>query len=111
MDPQHMMSRLKALASSLNPGQIASLVGAFLLVVGIIVGGAWWVNAPTYALLYSDMDAEGAATLVDRLKSLKVPYKLDEGGRAGHPLYSRSRRRHALANRVTGHRYASAAAD
>ena len=82
MDPQHMMSRLKALASSLNPGQIASLVGAFLLVVGIIVGGAWWVNAPTYALLYSDMDAEGAAMLVDKLKSLKVPYKLDEGGRA-----------------------------
>ena len=82
MDPQQMMTRFKALGSSLSPGQIGSLVAAFLLVVGIMVGGAWWVNTPTYALLYSEMDAEGAATLVTRLKSLKVPYVLEEGGTA-----------------------------
>ena len=82
MDPQQILSRLKSLGSSLTTGQVASLLAAFVLVVGIIVGGAWWANTPSYALLYSDMDAETASNMTTRLKTLKVPYTLDEGGRA-----------------------------
>jgi flagellar M-ring protein FliF len=82
MDPEQIMSRLKALLSSFHPAQLASLIGAFLLVVGIVVGFAWWVNKPTYGLLLADMDPAAAAEVVARLKSLKVPYELDEGGRA-----------------------------
>jgi flagellar M-ring protein FliF len=82
MDPQLIMSRLKVLLSSFQPAQLASLVGAFVLVVGIVVGSAWWVNAPTYVPLMTDMDTETASDVVTRLKALKVAYKLDEGGRA-----------------------------
>ena len=79
MDPQQIMSRLKELFSSFHPAQLASLVGAFLLVVGVVVGSAWWVNAPTYGLLFSDMDPETASEIVTRLKTLKVSYQLDAG--------------------------------
>lgn len=82
MDPQQLLTRFKSLGASLTPGQVASMVAAFLLVVGIIAGGAWWANTPSYALLYADMDAETASNMVTQLKTLKVPYTLDEGGRA-----------------------------
>jgi flagellar M-ring protein FliF len=82
MDPQQLLTRFKSLGGSLTPGQVASLVAAFVLVVGITAGGAWWANTPSYALLYADMDAETASNMVSRLKTMKVPYTLDEGGRA-----------------------------
>jgi flagellar M-ring protein FliF len=50
-------------------------------VVGLVVGSAYWVNVPTWAVLFSDMDAESAGGVVTRLKNDKVPYLLDEGGR------------------------------
>ena len=81
MDPQQILDRLKALVSSLSAAQLASLVGAFVLVVGIVGGSALWLNKPTYALLFSDMDAETAGEIVTKLKNLKVQYQLDEGGR------------------------------
>jgi flagellar M-ring protein FliF len=82
MDPQQLLTRLKTLTSSFSTGQLVSLIGSFVLVVGIVAGSAWWLNAPSYVLLFSDMDAESAGQIVTRLKTLKVQYQLDEGGRA-----------------------------
>jgi flagellar M-ring protein FliF len=82
MDPQQIITRLKTLLTSLQPAQLASLAGAFVLVVGIVGGSAYWVNTPTYVPLFTDMDPETAGDVVTRLKTLKVSYKLDEGGRA-----------------------------
>jgi flagellar M-ring protein FliF len=82
MDPQQLLARLRALTSSFTAGQLVTLGLTFVVVVGIIAGSAWWVNAPSYVLLYSDMDAESAAQIVTRLKNLKVQYQLDEGGAA-----------------------------
>src|SRR5262245_35470186 len=58
------------------------MAGAFLLVVGIVTGSAYWVNKPTYALLFADMEAEDAGQMVTRIKALKVPFQLDPGGRS-----------------------------
>lgn len=81
MDPTQLFSRLKALGGSLTPGQVLSLAFSFLLVVGIVSGSAWWMNRPTYGLLFADMDPETAGQIVTRLKTLNVSYQLDEGGR------------------------------
>jgi flagellar M-ring protein FliF len=59
-----------------------SLVAAFVLVVGIVAGSAWYAQTPSYGLLFADLDPESAAEIVSRLKTLKVAYRLDEGGRA-----------------------------
>src|SRR5918993_4365604 len=82
MDPQQLLARLRTLTSSFSGGQLAMLATSFVLVVGIVAGSAWYLNAPTYALLFSDMDPETAGQIVTRLKTLKVQYQLDAGGRA-----------------------------
>src|SRR5690606_33943308 len=54
----------------------------FVAVVSVVVGSAYWINAPDYVLLVADMDAETANSVVSRLKADEVPYRLEEGGRA-----------------------------
>src|SRR3954466_3794827 len=58
-----------------------SLGAAFVAVVAIIGGSAGVVKKPTYALLFADMDAETAGQIVTKLKTMKVPYQLDPGGK------------------------------
>lgn len=82
MDFQALLTRLRALAATFTTAQLVSLAVTFVLVVGIVVGSAWWLGAPNYTLLFADMDPESAADIVTRLKTMKVDYQLDEGGRA-----------------------------
>src|SRR5919198_885301 len=81
MDPSQLLGRLKALVGSMSVGQLVTLVLTFVLVVGVMVGSAYWLNKPTYSLLFADMDPETAGQIVTKLKTQKVPYQLDEGGR------------------------------
>jgi flagellar M-ring protein FliF len=81
VDPQQILARLKTLTSSLTRTQMISLGAAFVAVVAIIGGSAWFVKKPTYALLFSDMDAETAGQIITKLKTQKIKYELDEGGR------------------------------
>ncbi len=77
-----LLERLKATTSNFTATQLATIAGAFVLVVAIVAGSAWWLNKPDYALLFSDMDGESAAQVVTRLKSMKVRYQIDPGGGA-----------------------------
>jgi flagellar M-ring protein FliF len=81
VDPQSLLSRLRTLTSAFTTTQLVTLAGAFVLVVSIVAGSAWWLNAPTYVLLFSDMDAESAQQVVTRLKAENIPYQLEQGGR------------------------------
>lgn len=81
MNPELLLAHLKRLTATLSTQQLVTLAAAFIGVVGVVVGSAYWMSAPTYALLFSDLDAESAASVVTRLKTSKVPYVLDEGGR------------------------------
>lgn len=78
---EQTLARLKTLVSSLSWSQLASLVAAFVAVVAIVATSAWWVKTPTYALLFSDMDNDTAGQIISKLKTMKVSYELDEGGR------------------------------
>jgi flagellar M-ring protein FliF len=81
VDFEQLSATFKRLASTLTTKQIITLALAFVGVVGVVVGSAYYVNVPSYSLLFSDMDAESAASVVAKLKTDKVPYQLDEGGR------------------------------
>ena len=59
-----LLERLKGITSNFTAAQLATIAGAFVLVVAIVAGSAWWLNKPDYALLFSDMDAESAAQVV-----------------------------------------------
>jgi flagellar M-ring protein FliF len=77
-----VLEQLKSFTSKFTLTQLLALVVTFVLVVGLVVGSAWWLNKGDYVLLFDDMDADSAAQVVTRLKSMKVPYQLDAGGRA-----------------------------
>src|SRR5262249_49751135 len=47
----------------------------------VTIGSAYWLNTPSYTVLFSDMDAESASSVVAKLKSDKIAYTLDDGGR------------------------------
>ena len=81
MNPEQLIAHFKRLTAALTTTQLISLVAAFLGVVGVVVGSAYWINEPSYALLFSDLDAESASAAVTRLKTSKVAYVLDDGGR------------------------------
>ena len=70
-----------AFTRALTPGQLVSLIATFIGVVGLVVGAAYWISTPTYRVLFSDMDPESAATVVDDLRASDVPFELDPGGR------------------------------
>jgi flagellar M-ring protein FliF len=77
-----LLEQLKAFTSKFTLTQLIALVVTFVLVVGLVGGSAWWLNKGDYVLLFDDMDADSAAQVVARLKSMKVPYQVDAGGRA-----------------------------
>lgn len=81
MNPEQLFAHLKKLASTLSGGQVAGLAIVFVAVVAVVVGSAYWIGTPQYSLLVSDMDAETASSVVATLKTSKVPYQLDDGGR------------------------------
>lgn len=82
MNPDQLFDHVKKLTATLTPRQIATLSITFVGVVGLIVGAAYWINRPSYALLYSDLDPESANAVVSRLKTAKIQYVLDDGGRS-----------------------------
>ena len=82
MSPQQLFARLRAQFGSLTTTQLATLVVAFLAVVGVVSGSTWFISRPTYALLFADMDPESAAEVVAKLDAQKVKYQIDAGGRS-----------------------------
>jgi len=73
---------LRRLLTSLSPMQLASLGGVLLAVMGVVLGSAYMLNQPDYTLLYTDLDATSATSVVERLKAADVPYELIDGGRS-----------------------------
>ncbi len=82
MNPDQIAAHLKRLTAALSPWQMATIAAAFVGTVAVVAGAGYWVSVPSYALLYSDLDAESAGAVVSRLKTAKIPYQLDAGGTA-----------------------------
>src|SRR5436190_5867006 len=80
MDPQSFLNRLKQLGSAFTTTQLVTLGLTFVLVIGVVVGSAMWLNTPTFRLLMRDADQETLAQVVSRLKEAGVPYQIDDGG-------------------------------
>jgi flagellar M-ring protein FliF len=81
MNIEQFLARLKAGTEALSGKQLVSLSLAFLAVVGLTIGSAYWLNTPNYGVLFSDMDSESASSVIAKLKEQKVLYEIDDGGR------------------------------
>jgi flagellar M-ring protein FliF len=80
VNPQQLLAHAARLRASLSTAQLASLAGAFVAVVAVIVGSAYWANAPSYTVLYRDLDPESANAVITKLKAANVEYALEDGG-------------------------------
>ena len=81
MDLEQLAAKLRSLTAPFTTGQLATLAVTFVLVIGVVIASGMWLQKPSYRLLQSDLDPETMGQVVTRLKSMKVPYELDEGGR------------------------------
>ena len=72
MDPEQLAAKLRNLAAPFTSGQLVTLALTFVLVIGVVIASAMWLQKPTYRLLQTDLDPESMAQVVTRLKSLKV---------------------------------------
>jgi len=80
VNPQQILAHVNRLRATLSAGQIASLIAAFVAVVGVIAGSAYWANTPNYTTLYRDLDPESAQAVITKLKAADTPYKMGDGG-------------------------------
>ena len=76
-----LVARLRKLTAALTVRQLSTLGLAFVAAITLVVGAAYWLNAPDYRLLFADMEPEEAARVEAGLKAEKVPYQLTNGGR------------------------------
>jgi flagellar M-ring protein FliF len=81
MNIDQFFARLKAGAEALSGKQLGTLTVAFVAVVGLTIGSAYWLNTPTYGVLFSDMDADSASSVVAKLKTDKIAYLVDDSGK------------------------------
>ncbi len=53
-------------------------VGSLVVVLGL----AWWVQRPLYRPLFTNLAEPDASAIVEALRAEKVPFRLEDGGRA-----------------------------
>lgn len=82
LDVNALKDRAAKVTKSFNPAQL--VVIGLLTVVTLIGGMAFmrWASAPSYSVLFSDLDAKAASSVVEKLKADGVPYKLSNQGSA-----------------------------
>jgi flagellar M-ring protein FliF len=63
-------------------GQKVAVALGVSLLVGTVVGVVLWSTRPNYQVLFSRLNPEDAATIVETLKQEKIPYRLRGNGTA-----------------------------
>ncbi|PLX69230.1 MAG: flagellar M-ring protein FliF [Denitrovibrio sp.] len=63
--------------SLLQKVSVAAALAAVFISVAVIV---FWANKPVYKTLFAGMVQEDAASVVDKLKELQIPYKIEDNG-------------------------------
>jgi flagellar M-ring protein FliF len=60
--------------------QRAGIIGVAVLALALAIYAATLAQTPEYATLFAGLSEEDAATVVDKLKELQIPYRLGAGG-------------------------------
>lgn len=79
---QQVFSNLIGFFAAQPPARRVSLVVVALGSVGLVLGVTWWVQQPIYRPLFTNLSPDDAGAIVEALKGQKVPFQLEDGGRA-----------------------------
>lgn len=80
MKGQQWLEKLAKYWSGLSPARRSAL--AVVILAGLLAAGVfiYWLAKPSYAPLFTKLDQRDAAAVVEKLKEMKIPYRLaDEG--------------------------------
>ncbi len=79
---QQLLQNVLAFLAGLPPARRIAIaaVGSGSLV--LVLGLAWWVQRPLYRPLFTNLSPDDASAIVEALRAEKVPYQLEDGGRA-----------------------------
>ncbi len=79
-DMERMRAGLRRFASGFTAGQKAVTIAALGFVILIVVVFVLLSGKPTYSVLFSNLQAQDAASITSQLQSDRVPYELQDGG-------------------------------
>ncbi len=82
MDPQQFLSNIGRTFNGLTPTRKISLVVVTLLTLAGIWGMVTISNRTEYRVLFANLSAEDAGSIVDKLKENKVPFEINKAGDA-----------------------------
>lgn len=74
------LNQWRALWGGLSTSKKLGLIGVSLAAMGCLFLLIFWGGSPNYRLLFSNLSQEDAASIVERLKERRVPYRLVGGG-------------------------------
>ena len=76
MSPTDIQNKISGISASKKVFAIAGIAATIAAVIAVVL----WSNTPSYNLLYSNLSTEDAGTITEKLKELKIPYEIREGG-------------------------------
>ncbi len=77
-----MFENIRQRWDNAGSGSRAGLIGGILAIALLFIWLVYWTNRDTYQVLFSDLDPQDATTIVSELEKMKVPYRLEDGGKA-----------------------------
>lgn len=78
MDPLSQLSALWRKLTSTQRLAFGAVGAVFVLVVVLVVS---WASKPEYAVLFANLDPADGSSILDRLRTDKIPYEVRGGGR------------------------------
>ncbi len=79
--PGGLLSQLRALKAKLSVNQLLSIAALGTVIVCSVLGFVYLLHKEPYQTLFTEMDAEDANSVVQKLKELDIPHELSNGSR------------------------------
>lgn len=76
------LKQVAAFWAALSTARRLALVGITSIVLIVLLMVSYLGNRKTYAYLYTNLEPQDAAAIVEKLKSTQVPYRIDADGRS-----------------------------
>src|SRR6185295_12682095 len=79
---EQLWSQLRAFMMAQPPARRVVMAAVGLGSLAGVLALAWWVQRPLYRPLFTNLGQQDAASIVEALRAEKVPFQLEDGGRA-----------------------------
>ena len=79
---RELFADVTAFLAALPPARRLVVVGAGVGSLVLVLASAWWAQQPLYRPLFTNLGTDDAVAIADALAAERVPYRVEDGGRA-----------------------------